>query len=375
MNHIYLDYNASTPVDPRVLNVLIQELKEEVGNPSSTHFHGKRCRQRLETSRKLIAQFLQVKPHEIYFTSGGTECAASLIQGILRKKTNCHVISSSTEHSCVYETLKETEKRGAQVSFLGSGEYGAIQPENLESAIQQNTGLICLMAVNNETGVKTDIASIASIALKNQIPFIVDGVAWLGKEKILIPEGVSAVFFSGHKIHAPKGIGFFYCRSNVKLVPLMQGGSQEGNYRPGTENLPGIVALSEAISILNQHQDEHISHMKQMRDRLENAILDKLPNVIINGRGPRICNTTNLAFSGVDGESLLMNLDLAGISVSHGSACSSGALEPSRILLGMNYPLSRVNSSIRLSLGRTTTADEIDEAIRIIVKTVERMRS
>ncbi|MDP1879530.1 MAG: cysteine desulfurase family protein [Parachlamydiaceae bacterium] len=375
MNHIYLDYNASTPIDPRVLNALIHELKEEIGNPSSTHFHGKKCRQKLETSRKIIAKFLQVKPNEIYFTSGGTECAASLIEGIIKKNPNCHVISSSIEHSCIYETLKETEKKGTSVSFLPSSELGAIQPKDVESAIRDHTGLICLMAVNNETGVKTDIESIAKIAIKHQIPFIVDGVAWLGKEQIHIPEGVSAIFFSGHKIHAPKGIGFFYCRSNVKLIPLMQGGNQEGNYRPGTENLPGIVALSESISILEDHQKEHISHMTLMRDRLEKELLAKLPNVVINGSGPRICNTTNLAFLGVDGESLLMNLDMAGISVSHGSACSSGALEPSRILLGMSYPLSRVNSSIRFSVGRTTTVDEIDEAVRIIVKTVERMRS
>ena len=197
----------------------------------------------------------------------------------------------------------------------------------------------------------------------------------MGKDKIRIPGGVSAIFFSGHKIHAPKGVGFCICRSNLKLSPLFIGGNQESNRRAGTENLPGIVALAEAIILLEQNQDDGLHHMRQLRDLFENELCNRLPNVVVNGLGPRICNTSNLAFLGIDGETLLINLDMEGISVSHGSACASGALEPSRILLNMGIPLSQARSSLRFSVGRTTTEFEIRQAISIIVRTVEHLHS
>lgn len=375
MHHIYLDYNASTPLDPRVLEVLIKELEEEQGNPSSVHFYGKQCHHKLEQSRQLIARFFKVKPHEVIFTSGGTEGAALLIQGVIFRNPTGHIISSGTEHSCVYQTLRELSKRGSQVTFLPTGEWGAVHPEAVEKSIGPQTCLITLMAVNNETGVKTDIEAIAAIAQKARIPFIIDGVAWLGKETIQLPAGVSAAFFSGHKIHAPKGIGFCICRSSLKLSPLFWGGNQEFNRRAGTENLPGIIALAEAIALLEQKQDEFIQHMRQMRDLLENELLQRLPNVVVNGKGPRICNTSNLTFLGLDGETLLINFDLEGVSASHGSACVSGALEPSRILLEMGIPLTQAQSSLRFSVGRSTTEEEIRQAVAIIVRTVERMQA
>lgn len=375
MKRIYLDYNATAPIDPRVLKLYVQELEEDVGNPSSIHHHGRQSRQKLELSRQLIARYFQVKPNEVIFTSGGTEGAALLIQGIMVQKPAGHVISSGVEHACVYQTLKEFEKRGIQTTFLPVGQQGAVRPEDVERAILPHTSLITLMAVNNETGVMTDIEAIAAIAKKANIPFIVDGVAWLGKEQIHIPQGVSALFFSGHKIHAPKGIGFCICRRNLKLVPLFEGGGQEYNRRSGTENLPGIVALAEAIAILEREQDSTIAYMRQMRDQLEKELFNNLPDVIINGLGPRVSNTTNLAFLGVDGETLLMNLDMEGISVSHGSACASGALEPSRILLQMGIPLSQVNSSLRISVGGMTTEEEIRYAAATIIRIVKRLRS
>lgn len=375
MHPIYLDYNSSTPLDPHILKVLIKELEEEQGNPSSIHFHGKKCHQKLEQSRQQIARFFKVKPHEVIFTSGGTEGAALLIQGIMLSNPNGHIISSKAEHSCVYQTLKELSKRGAQVTFLPTGEWGAVQPEEVKKAIEPQTCLITLMAVNNETGVKTDIEAIAAIAQKANIPFIVDGVAWLGKEEIHLPPGVSAIFFSGHKIHAPKGVGFCICRSHLKLSPLFWGGSQEFNRRAGTENLPGIVALGEAVALLEQKQNEFIQHMYQMRDLFEAKLMECLPNIVVNGKGPRICNTSNLAFLGLDGETLLIHFDLEGISASHGSACSSGALEPSRILLEMGISLKQAQSSLRFSVGRSTTEKEIQQAVAIIVRIVERMQA
>lgn len=375
MHHIYLDYNASTPLDPHVLTVLIKELQEEQGNPSSIHFYGQQCRHKLAQSRQQIARFFKVKPHEVIFNSGGTEGAALLIQGLMLRHPTGHIISSGAEHSCVYQTLKELSKQGAQVTFLPTGEMGAVQPAEVEKAIGPNTSLITLMAVNNETGVKTDIEAIAQIAQKANIPFIVDGVAWLGKEVIHLPAGVSAAFFSGHKIHAPKGVGFCICRANLKLSPLFWGGNQEFNRRAGSENLPGIVALAEAVALLEKKQDEFIQHMRHMRDLFESELLQRLPNIIVNGKGPRTCNTSNLAFLGLDGETLLINFDLEGVSASHGSACASGALEPSRILLEMGIPLAQAQSSLRFSVGRSTTEKEIQQAVTIIVRIVERMQS
>lgn len=373
MKRIYLDNNASTSLDPRIQKILIQELEEE-GNPSSTHFHGQQCRRKLEKSRQTVASFFKVKPNEIIFTSGGTEGAALLIQGIMLQHPEGHAISSGSEHSCVYQTLKESGKRGAQVTFLSAGLIGAVQPEQVERAIRPDTRLITLMAVNNETGVITDIEAIAAIAQRHHIPFIVDGVAWLGKELMKIPAGVSAIFFSGHKIHAPKGIGFCICRQDLRLTPLFVGGGQEHNRRAGTENLSGIVALAEAIALLEKNQEASISHMQRLREHLEMQLISELPNVIVNGSGPRTSNTSNLAFLGADGEALLMNLDMAGISVSHGSACSSGALEPSRVLLEMGIPLSQVRSSIRFSLSRNTSEVEISTAVTAIIQIVNRLR-
>lgn len=373
MRHIYLDYNASTPLDPHVLNVLIKELREEEGNPSSIHFHGQQCRHKLERSRQTIARFFKVKPHEVIFTSGGTEGAALLLQGFLFQDFSGHVLSSAVEHACVYQTLKELRKRGLDVTFLPTGQWGAVRPEDVEQAIRPQTRLITLMAVNNETGVKTDIEAIAAIAQKANIPFFVDGVAWLGKENICIPPGVSAIFFSGHKIHAPKGIGFCICRPSLKLSPLFLGGHQEFNRRAGTENLPSIIALAEAVTLLEEHQEEWINHMRQLRDLFEKELSNRLPNIVVNGLGPRVCNTSNLAFLGIDGETLLIHLDMEGVSTSHGSACASGALEPSRILLEMGIPLSQTQSSLRFSLGRTTTETDILQAVSAIVRVVERL--
>lgn len=374
MKRIYLDYNASTPIDPHVLQVLVKQLEEENGNPSSIHFHGKQCRQQLEQSRQTIARFFKVKPQEIIFTSGGTEGAALLLQGMMLQKPTGHVISSVAEHASVFQTLKELEKRGTQVTWLPTGIWGAVRPEDVERAINSQTSLMTFLAANNETGVMTDLEAIAAIAHKAHIPLIVDGVSWLGKEIVQIPPGVSALFFSGHKIYAPKGIGFCICRQSLKLTPLFVGGGQEYNRRSGTENLPGIVALAAAITLLEQKQEVQIAHMRRFRDQLEQGLLSRLPHVVINGSGPRLSNTTNLAFLGVDGETLLLNLDMEGISVSHGSACASGALEPSRILLGMGIPLSQANSSVRFSVGRMTTEEEIRESIDIIIRVVERLR-
>lgn len=372
---IYLDFNASTPIDPRVLNVVVKALESDYGNPSSTHFHGQQARQTLDKSRQTIANFLQVKPQEIFFTSGGTEGAHLLLNGILLQKSKGHFITSTIEHACVYETCKELEKKGYEATYLSSGEWGAITPDAVQAAIRPDTRLITLMAVNNETGIKTDWEAIAEIAAAHHIPFVMDGVALLGKEAFYLPRGLTAAFFSGHKIHAPKGIGFCMCRQSIKLAQVITGGNQENNRRAGTENLAAIAGLAEAIKILQDEQSLITPHLNSLCKLLEESLSTQLFGTHINGQGPRVANTVNLSFDHVDGESLLMKLDLEGISVSHGSACSSGALEPSRILLNMNIPLEQARTAIRFSVGRTTTLQEIEQAVYLIVKAINSLRA
>lgn len=366
---IYLDNNASTVVDPRVIEVVAHDLQNNIGNPSSSHSFGQEVRNRLAKARQIIANYLGVKTNEIVFTSGGTESMNMLIRGFLAQTPGGHIITSNVEHSCVYATLKNIQDR--PVTFLEPGSWGAVTAQAVRDAIQPNTSLIALMAVNNETGVKTDIQAIAAIAEEANIPFIVDGVALLGKETFTIPTGVSAMGFSGHKFHAPKGVGFAFVRARLKLQPLLSGGEQEFNRRGGTENVSGIVGLAKAVEILSAELPEASARMGRLRDHFEETLRKEIPSVKINGEGPRVVNTSNIAFPGMDGESLLTHLDLQGIAVSHGSACASGALEPSRILLNMGLPMNIARSSLRISLSKYTTEEEITILLEKLVKIVD----
>ncbi len=361
---IYLDNNASTPIDPRVLGAMVAYMENSYGNPSSQHLFGRNARAALTASRDAIASFLGVKSKEIVFTSGGTEGLNIILQGL---PTPGHIITSDVEHAAVFETLKALEKRGFQITYLKAGAHGAVLPEAVSGALTPATCLITLMSVNNETGVKTDVESIASIALRAGVPFVVDAIAHLGKEPIRMFEGISAMCFSGQKIHAPMGTGFAFIRSGFKLKPLLFGGEQENSRRSGTENVPGIVALAEAIKLLKTEMPVAVQRMKKLRDMLEEGMRNRFPGIEINGNGPRVCNTSNISFPGADGEAMLAAFDIAGIAVSHGSACSSGALEPSRVLVNMGYPKDRVRSAIRFSLSRFTTEQDIEAAISTII--------
>jgi len=371
---IYLDNNSTTGVDPRVLEAMLPVLSEVPSNPSSLHFFGKEAKNRLNKSRETVAAFLKVKPQEIVFTSCGTEAMNFLLRGLFPGQVSGHAISSNVEHSCVNKTLLNLKEKGLDVSFLPAGLFGAVSPEQIKEAIRPDTRFISLIAVNNETGVKHDLNAIGQIAQDAGIPLIVDGVAWLGKELFTIHPGISGIGFSGHKIHAPKGIGFAFVRSNIKLSPLLMGAPQEHSLRAGTENLPGIVGLAKAIEILKTELPAATERMALLRDRLEAGLLVKANPVVVNGIGPRICNTCNLSFPGDLGEDLLIALDMAGIAVSHGAACASGALEPSRILINMDVPPQIAKSAIRFSLSRNTTIEEIDQAIEIISEIACRFR-
>jgi cysteine desulfurase len=369
MKKIYLDNNASTFVDPLVADVIAHTLRSFPGNPSSPHSFGREARYILLQSRELIAAFLKVRPKEIIFTSGGTEGANMVIRGLLRG--NGHLITSDVEHACVYSLSRQLQKEGCEVTFLSPGLHGAVTTQEVKAAIRPDTQLISLMAVNNETGVKTDIKAIAEIAENVKIPFFVDGVALLGKDPFEIPSGVSAMCFSGHKFHAPKGCGFVYIKANLKLQPFILGGEQEYNRRGGTENLADIAGMAEAIRQLEMTLPQASTRMRELRIYFEEVLKKKLPGkIFINGDGERVSNTVNIAFSGTEGESLLMSLDRAGIAASHGSACASGAMELSRILLNMGIPMQRARESIRFSLSRFTTKEEIDQTISTILQLI-----
>lgn len=370
---IYLDNNATTSVDPLVIEVILSSLKSCFGNPSSSHSYGKEARNRLQKARDEISKYLQVSSREIIFTSGATEALNLVLKGLL-ENTKTHVITSNVEHSAVYSTLKSLESESIPISFLPVGMHGSVTLENVKKAYRPNTSLIVLMAVNNETGVKTDIDSIAAFAKEKGIHFVVDGVALLGKEHFEIPEGVSAMCFSGHKLHAPKGIGFAFIRKSLKSKPLIIGGNQEFGLRGGTENITGIIALQEAIRLLTPDLAASSKRMEKLRDKFEQTLLEQLPNICVNGQGPRIVNTSNICFKGVEGELLMAHLDREGLMVSLGSACASGALEPSRVLLNMGLTTDDASSSIRFSLSRFTTEEEIDQAIQIVINTVHRLQ-
>lgn len=372
---IYLDNNATTKIAPQVIAAMTQELQIHQGNPSSSHSPGKAAHSRLTKARDSIASFLKVKPQEIIFTSGGTEGINLILRGFFSARTGGHLISSNVEHSSVYATLKDLEASGScQATYLPAGLWGAVTVDAVREAIRSDTKLIALMAVNNETGVRTDIEGIAALAQEKGIPFFVDGIALLGKEQFTIHAGVSAICFSGHKIHAPPGVGFAFVRSGFKIKSVCTGGDQEYSRRGGTENLPGIIGLAEAITLLKQELPSACERMRALRDRFEKGIMEALPNVAVNGQAPRVSNTSNLCFTGVDGELLLTTLDMEGIAASHGSACASGALEPSRILLNMGLPMSAARSSLRFSLCRYTTEAEVDRAIEVIVKVAGKLR-
>lgn len=373
-NKIYLDNNATTGIDARVLEAMLPEFASTPSNPSSIHFFGQEAKIRLQNSRETIASFLNVKPHEVLFTSGGTESMNMLIRGAFRKDISGHVITSDVEHSCVDRTLKSLQEKGLEVTFLPAGLFGAVSADQIKAAIQPNTRLIILTAVNNETGIKHDTDAIAQVAQEAGVPFIVDGVSWIGKEPITIPSGIAAIGFSGHKFHAPKGIGFVFVRSWLKLAPLLTGGEQEYHMRAGTENLPGIVGLAKAVELLKTELPDATHRMAMLRDKLEAGLIQKADPVIVNGAGPRVCNTCNLSFPNTQGEDLLIALDMAGIAASHGSACSSGALEPSRVLTNMGLPPQIAKSAIRFSLSRNTTMEEIDQTIEIVSEIVRRLR-
>jgi cysteine desulfurase len=371
MTRIYLDANASLPMDRDILLSYQWALKECWANASSTHREGQAAKALLSESRKKIADCLSVTSKEVTFFSCATEALATLIYGLLVRSPENEIITSCVEHAAVWQTLRDIAKqKKALVTFAEVGEEGAVSPKQLTKLITPKTSGICLMSVNNETGVMTDLENVAYLAKENSIPLLVDGVAHLGKEELIWQEGISAWCFSSYKIHGPCGVGICVTKPNVSFSPLFSGGGQEFGRRGGSENVPAIYACALAFERAYKEAKQRAHVMRTLRDLFEKRLFEKIPFLAINGTKTRVSNTSNVAFQGVDGETLLIQLSQAGVSASRGAACGAGAMEPSRVLLTMGYSQDRAASSLRFSFSYETTPDEIEKAAQIVIKAV-----
>jgi cysteine desulfurase len=375
MPRIYLDNNASTPVLPEVLEAMRPYFNERFGNASSIHHHGQETRAAVENARDSVASLLNCRSSEIVFTSGGTEGDNLAIAGLTG--AGGHIITSSIEHHAVLHACKHLEETGCDVTYVPVDGRGFIDPEDVRQALRPNTGLISIMMANNETGVLQPVEEIGKIAAEADICFHTDAVQAAGKVPIDVNRiGCDALSISGHKMHAPQGVGALYIRKGTPLQPLFYGGRHERSRRAGTENVPGIVALGKAAELamqgFNQGDDRKIS---ELRDRLQHGILAQVEEAGVNGGGaPRVPNTSNIYFDDIDGEAMVISLDLKGLAVSTGAACSSGAIEPSHVLMAMGLPVQRTRASIRFSIGKQNTGEEIDIALALVPETVARLR-
>ncbi|MDQ2900012.1 MAG: cysteine desulfurase [Acidobacteriota bacterium] len=371
MQHFYFDHNATTPVAPDVLSAMTACMAEVYGNASSIHYFGQAAKQRLEQARRQISARIGCSPKEIVFVSGGTEADNLALLGTVRqsKRASRHMITSSIEHPAVLHTCGQLEREGVDVTYLPVGGSGVIDPDDARRALQSDTVLISIQHANNEIGTVQPISEIAAIAREAGVPFHSDGVQSPGRIPVnMTALGVDLYSISGHKMYAPKGIGALYVRDKTPLHCICFGGHHERERRPGTENVPGAVALGQAAESLACGD-------AALRDQLENGILARVPSASINARrSPRLPNTTNIRFEGIAGEPLVIALDLRGFAVSSGAACSSGAVEPSHVLTAIGLSREDARSCIRFSLGRSNTAEQIDQLIDAVADSVARLR-
>jgi cysteine desulfurase len=383
MNSIYLDHNATTAVDPAVLDAMLPYFSAEFGNASSIHTVGQHARAAVETAREQVAELLNARPQEIVFTSGGTESDNHAIFGValhsnasVTSSTSGHVITTTIEHEAVLNACQALEKQGVAVTYLPVDRGGLINLDDLRRALRPETVLISVMHANNELGVIQPLEEIGRIATEADIYFHSDAVQSAGK----VPVDVKALqldllSISGHKFYAPKGVGALFIKSGTRLRQLLYGGHHQRGFRPGTENVAGIVGLGKAAELARFSLDKDTARLTHLRDTLEQGILHRVPDSRVNsGSTPRTPNTTNILFTGLEGEALVIALDLKGLACSTGAACSSGAVEPSHVLTAIGLPASDARASIRFSLGRHTTESEIAAALEIIPAAVSQLR-
>jgi cysteine desulfurase len=379
MHRVYLDHNATTPVEPEVLDVMLPYFSGDYGNASSIHTFGQKARSAVETAREQVAALIGARPQEIVFTSGGTEADNHAIFGIAESATPpLHVITTAIEHEAVLNTCQCLEKRGVSVTYLPVDRDGRIDLTMLRETLRAHpeTGLITVMHANNELGTIQPLEEIGGIAAESDVYFHTDAVQSAGK----IPIEVTAfkldlLSLSGHKLYAPKGIGALYVRGGTRLRQLLYGGHHQRGFRPGTENVAGIVGLGKAAQIARASLAEDAKRVAALRDTLERTLLQRVPDARVNGAGsPRTPNTTNITFPGIEGEALVIALDLKGLACSTGAACSSGAVEPSHVLTAIGLPADEARASLRFSVGRHTTVADIDFALQVVPAAVAQLR-
>ena len=383
---LYFDHNATTPVAPKVLEAMLPFLRQEYGNASSIHRYGQRARAAVERARAQVAALIDCEPAEVVFTSGGTESDNLAVQGAVRASTlpSKHVITSAIEHPAVLNTCHALEKEGVAVTYLPVDSQGLVDPEQVRQSLRPETVLITIMHANNEIGTVEPLAKIASIARQAGVLLHTDAVQSTGKIPFSVKRlGADLLSLSAHKFYGPKGIGALFIRKGVTLGPLFFGGHRGGEPRPGTENVASIVGLGAAARLAGSDLETESRRLSALRDRLEQDILERVPEAGVNGleRGMqggeflRAPNTTNLYFEYIEGESLVIALDLKGVACSTGAACSSGAVEPSHVLTAIGVPAVRARSSLRLSLGRQNTEEEVDHLLETIPAVVARLRA
>lgn len=378
MNNVYFDNSATTKTDERVIEAMMPYITENYGNPSSIYKIGRENRKAVEEAREQVAKALKCESNEIYFTNGGSESDNTAIRGIAYayKNKGNHIITSKIEHPAVLETCKQLEKEGFEVSYIGVDENGIIKLDELKNAIKPTTTLISIMFANNEIGTIEPIEEIGKIAKENNIFFHTDAVQAVGNVEIDVKQlNIDALSMSGHKFYGPKGIGALYVKKGIKFEKLINGGHQERNKRAGTENVAGIVGLGKAIELAYQELDEHNKKIKELRDYYVEQVKAKIPYIRINGdETKRLPGNSNISFRFIEGEGLLLNLDLKGICASSGSACTSGSLDPSHVLLAIGLPHEIAHGSLRISIGKYNTKEEVDYLVENLVEIIGRLR-
>jgi cysteine desulfurase len=391
MNRVYLDYNATTPVAPQVLDAMLPYFSGDFANASSIHTPGQRARATVETAREQVAALIGARSQEVVFTSGGTESDNHAIFGVINSpvaqpilavrlsstESAPHIITTTIEHEAVLNACQAAEKQGVSVSYLPVDREGRADPESVRKVIRPETVLITIMHANNELGTVQPLEEIGRIAKEHKIYFHTDAVQSAGKIPIDVNAlNVDLLSLSGHKLYAPKGVGALYVRRGTRLRQLLYGGHHQRGFRPGTENVAGIVGLGKAAEIARNSLSSDAHQVSALRDQLERGLLDRVPQIRVNGsRAPRTPNTINVQFAGIDGEALVIALDLKGLACSVGAACSSGAVEPSHVLTAIGLSQEEAKSSLRFSLGRHTTQSEIDFALEIIPATIAQLRA
>jgi len=379
VKRVYLDYAATTPVHPDVVKAMLPYLTDAFGNPSSLYSYGQEAKGAIEEARVKVADLIRAQDEEIVFTGSGTEADNFAIKGVAfaNESKGNHIITSSIEHHAVTETCKFLERRSFSVTYLPVDEYGLVDPIDVKKAITNKTILISVMHANNEVGIIEPIAEIGRVAKEAGIYYHTDAVQTVGHIPVDANElGVDLLSMSAHKFYGPKGIGALYIRKGTKLIPFMHGGEQERRRRASTENVPGIVGLGTAAELARQEMDEEVQRLTRLRNQLIKGLLERIDHVRLNGHPQkRLPNNINLSVDFVEGESMLLNLDLEGICASTGSACSSSSLEPSHVLLAMGLSHEQAHGSLRFTLGKWTTEEEIGQVLEVLPRIVAKLRA